>query len=115
MLFTSIQAQTPKEMLGRIMSMVMLASMGLLPISQAMAGVVISTSLPVLFVASGGLIILLAMWVSAQPALVPINESLAKSAPQKRFPHLTYMVCGIITAWVLLRTLKLTFCSTSRI
>lgn len=39
---TFLQRQTPKEMLGRMMSLIMLANVGLLPISQALSGALIN-------------------------------------------------------------------------
>jgi hypothetical protein len=41
LMFTWMQTNTPKDMLGRMMSMVMLAGNGLVPISQAISGAVI--------------------------------------------------------------------------
>ncbi len=76
-LFTWIQTQTPKTMLGRIMSLLMLSSAGLVPVSQAISGAVGSWNLILLFVASGGLILLVTGWTSLQPALVTFGESLS--------------------------------------
>ena len=50
---SSLQRMSPKHMLGRIMSLVMLSMVGLAPISQALAGAVVKWSLPGLFVVSG--------------------------------------------------------------
>ena len=79
-LFTSIQTRAPKAMLGRIMSLLMLSSAGLVPISQAISGVVINWSLTALFVLAGGLILLVTIWTAFQPALNDFSENvLAKS------------------------------------
>ena len=69
LMFTWMQSNTPKTMLGRIMSMVMLAGNGLVPISQALSGVVIKWSLETLFVAAGVLLVLVAIWMTMQPGL----------------------------------------------
>ena len=69
LMFTWMQTNTPKAMLGRMMSMVMLAGSGLVPISQALSGAVIKWSLETLFVAAGLLIVLVAVWVARQPGL----------------------------------------------
>ena len=76
-LFTWIQTRTPKEMLGRIMSLLMLSSAGLVPISQAISGAVITWNLILLFVLAGGLIVLVTVWTAFQPALVTFSESLS--------------------------------------
>ncbi|MGC1375084.1 MAG: MFS transporter [Anaerolineales bacterium] len=68
-IFTWMQQRTPREMLGRIMSIVMLASMGLVPLSQAISGAIIRWSLSGLFAISGGLMLLAACWAALQPAL----------------------------------------------
>lgn len=68
-LFTWIQQRTPREMLGRVMSMVSFASMGLIPISQMISGAISRWDLTGLFVVSGGLILLTAVWAAFQPAL----------------------------------------------
>lgn len=69
LMFTWMQSNTPKTMLGRIMSMVMLAGNGLVPISQALSGAVIKWSLETLFVAAGVLLVLVAIWMTMQPGL----------------------------------------------
>lgn len=69
LMFTWMQTNTPKDMLGRMMSMVMLAGNGLVPISQALSGAVIKWSLETLFVAAGVLIVFVALWVARQPGL----------------------------------------------
>jgi MFS family permease len=76
-LFTWIQTRTPKTMLGRIMSLLMLASAGLVPVSQAISGAVSTWNLTLLFMAAGGLIVLMTSWTAFQPALVTFSESLS--------------------------------------
>jgi MFS family permease len=75
-LFTSIQTRTPKAMLGRIMSLLMLSSTGLVPVSQALSGVIVAWNLTVLFVLAGGLIVLVTFWTAFQPALETLSEDL---------------------------------------
>jgi MFS family permease len=77
MLFTWIQTRTPRTMLGRMMSVVTLASAGLVPISQAIAGTLGAWNLTVLFVLAGGLIGVVTVWTALQPGLVTFSESLA--------------------------------------
>jgi len=76
-LFTSIQTRAPKTMLGRIMSLLMLSSIGLVPVSQAISGAVSTWNLALLFVSAGGLIMLVTIWTAFQPALATFSESLS--------------------------------------
>jgi MFS family permease len=73
-LFTWVQQRTPHAMLGRMMSMMTLASMGLVPISQALAGALSKWSLTGLFVVAGGLVLLSALWAALQPELKSLSE-----------------------------------------
>jgi DHA3 family macrolide efflux protein-like MFS transporter len=77
-LFTSIQTRAPKTMLGRIMSLLMLSSIGLVPVSQALSGAVITLNLTLLFVTAGGLIVLVTSWTAFQPALLTFSDSLSR-------------------------------------
>ncbi|HMK45848.1 MAG TPA: hypothetical protein VK436_04430, partial [Methanocella sp.] len=56
-----LQKSTPPDMLGRLMSLVILASAGLVPVSQALAGFALKTSFSGVFVACGTLILLIAI------------------------------------------------------
>ena len=78
-LFTWIQTRVPKTMLGRIMSLLTLSSIGLLPISQALSGAVSTWSLTWLFVCAGCSILLMAGWTAVQPGLVTFSQSLVGS------------------------------------
>jgi MFS family permease len=75
-LFTWMQTRTPKEMLGRIMSILMFSSTGLFPISQAISGVVSKWDLTLLFASAGALVLLVTLWTAFQPGLVALGESL---------------------------------------
>lgn len=75
-LFTWIQNDTPREMLGRMMSMVMLSSMGLVPISQAIAGSLLKWNLTGLFVFSGASVVMVAIWMAFNPALKDVSEAM---------------------------------------
>ena len=74
---TWIQSRTPREMLGRMMSMLMLSNAGLSPISQAISGAVIKMSMTALFLAAGTGLILVPLWTARQPALKSVCEGLA--------------------------------------
>ncbi|MBU1662863.1 MAG: hypothetical protein KKD28_15490 [Chloroflexi bacterium] len=83
-LFTWMQTRTPKEMLGRMMSLLMFSSTGLVPVSQAISGVVSKWNLTLLFTSAGALVILVALWFAFQPGLRTFSESLTSESPGKR-------------------------------
>jgi MFS family permease len=60
---TLLQKNTPPEMLGRMMSLVVLSMVGFVPISQAVSGALIKVSLEGLFAVCGMLIVLTAFIV----------------------------------------------------
>jgi MFS family permease len=76
-LFSWVQSRAPKEMIGRMMSILAFSSYGLMPVSQAISGAVIKWNLNVLFVSAGALVLLLTLWTTFQPALKTFSESLA--------------------------------------
>jgi MFS family permease len=76
-LFTWMQTRTPKEMLGRIMSIVMFSNTGLVPVSQAISGFVSKWDLTLLFASAGALVLLVTLLTAFQPGLVTFSESLA--------------------------------------
>jgi MFS family permease len=76
LVITWIQARSPKEMLGRMMALLMLASTGLMPISQAVAGLISKWNLTMLFVLPGVLVLLMTIWMAFQPNLKNFSESL---------------------------------------
>jgi MFS family permease len=67
---TLIQRQSPARMLGRVMSLLILANLGLTPLSQAVAGGLIKLSLPGVFIGAGLLIVLVGVWASSRGELV---------------------------------------------
>lgn len=77
MLFTWMQLSTPKAMLGRMMSLMMLSNVGLVPISQAISGAVSRWSLTALFAIAGGLTLAMTAFAAPQPGLKAFSESMA--------------------------------------
>ncbi len=75
-LFTWMQLRTPKAMLGRMMSMMMLSNIGLVPISQAISGAVSKWSLTILFTGAGILVLLVTFLAALQPGLRTFSNSL---------------------------------------
>jgi MFS family permease len=74
---TWIQSRTPKEILGRTMSMLMLSTTGFSPVSQAISGAAIKGNIILLFAAAGTLIFLVPLAVANRPELEIFSESLA--------------------------------------
>lgn len=84
--FTWIQIWTPKEMLGRMMSIVVLSSNGLVPISQAISGAISKWDLNALFIAAGTLVLLVTLWAAFHPQLKALTENLAASPAMGNAP-----------------------------
>ncbi len=76
LLITWMQTQTPKNMLGRMMGLLTLAGTGLVPISQAISGVVSKWNLTLLFAISGALVLVVTVWMAFQPGLKRFSASL---------------------------------------
>ena len=76
-LFTWIQTRTPKEMLGRMMSILIFANTGLVPVSQAISGAISKWDLNLMFVSAGALVLLVTLWAVFQPQLKVFSDSLA--------------------------------------
>ena len=64
-MMTLVQRMTPTDMLGRVMSLVMLAMLGVTPLSTALAGAVIGLGPAVLFVACGAGMLLVTVVAAA--------------------------------------------------
>jgi hypothetical protein len=54
--FTWVQARTPQRLMGRMMSLIIFASVGLVPVSQAASGAVAAWNLTALFVGAAALL-----------------------------------------------------------
>ncbi len=80
-LFTWIQARTPRRMLGRTMSMLTFASLGLVSLSQAVSGALGKWDLDALFLLSGGLVLATTAWAATHPGLRAFTESLTTTQP----------------------------------
>ncbi len=86
-LFTWMQTRTPKDMLGRMMSLLIFSSTGLVPVSQAISGAVSKWDVTLLFALAGGLVLLLTVWLAFQPALRVFSATLAQDAvPAAQLP-----------------------------
>jgi MFS family permease len=80
-MITALQHRTPVAMLGRLMSLVMVASYGLVPLSQALAGALSKWNLSMLFFLSGAAMFLLAAWSALQPEMRAVGDLLLIAQP----------------------------------
>ncbi len=78
---TLLQQRTPADMLGRVISLVMFANIGLAPISQTLAGALIKLSLDGLFIGAGILLIMLAVWALLSHDARSMGEGMMQTAP----------------------------------
>ena len=69
MLVTWLQSRTEPSLLGRVMSVVMFAAVGLTPLSYAVAGFVAEAHVTAMFIGSGTLVVLVAGAAAASGAL----------------------------------------------
>jgi MFS family permease len=83
-LFTWMQTRTPKEMLGRMMSILIFSNTGLVPVSQAISGAVSKWDLKLLFTSAGALVLLVTLWAGFQPELKMFSNSLATTSSVAR-------------------------------
>jgi MFS family permease len=79
-LFTWMQMRTPKEMLGRMMSILMFSNTGLVPVSQAISGAISKWDLNMLFTSAGVLVLLVTLWAAFKPELKAFSDNLAAAS-----------------------------------
>ncbi|MEL6441865.1 MAG: MFS transporter [Cyanobacteria bacterium J06621_8] len=68
-----MQKRTPPDILGRVMSLRMLSSFGIAPFSFALAGLLVDFNLTLLFSLASGIILLLMVYLAANPAVRAIE------------------------------------------
>lgn len=71
---TWIQLRTPEHMLGRMMSILMFSSQGLVPMGMAVAGALLDVNATVLFIAAGILLVLTTMIAVRSPAMRKLSS-----------------------------------------
>jgi MFS family permease len=64
-----LQKRVPQDLMGRVMSLVMLASFGLAPISQSLAGVLVDVNLTGLFVGAGILLVIVSLYSASNKSM----------------------------------------------
>jgi MFS family permease len=67
--FTWLQKRIPQELMGRVMSLLFFTSVGLAPVSNALAGAILEINLNVLFIAGGGLMAAVSLLSILSPAI----------------------------------------------
>jgi len=82
LLITGLQRNTPKEMLGRIMSMVLLANLGLSPLSQAIAGVVLRWNILALFLVASGMLLACSVYLAVPRINSLLTERFLSESPE---------------------------------
>ena len=88
---TWLQRRTPPAMLGRMMSLLMFAAVGLQPISTALAGPLVDLDVTTLFVGAGVLLTALVLAVATRPALRRMDAATPTvlSTSETRSPEFT--------------------------
>ncbi len=76
---TGLQRNTPREMLGRLMSMLLFANMALIPLSQTVAGAMLRWNTPALFVSAATLLIGLTLYLALPGKSRTLSSSLIES------------------------------------
>jgi MFS family permease len=71
---TWLQERTPDHLMGRMMSLLVLAVVGMIPISMAVAGMLLERDMQTLFLDAGLLILLVAAWAARTPALRALGD-----------------------------------------
>ncbi|MEP6988539.1 MAG: MFS transporter, partial [Chloroflexota bacterium] len=67
--FTWLQKRVPQELMGRVMSLLIFSSVGLAPISNALAGAILQINLNVLFMGGGLLMAAVCLFAIVLPAV----------------------------------------------
>jgi len=72
-LITWFQKETPPRMIGRVMSLLMFASVGVMPFSFAISGMLVDIHAPIMFAAAGGITFLAGLYLFTVRAVRQIN------------------------------------------
>jgi len=81
LLISALQRNTPREMLGRLMSLVLLAGMVLVPLSQALAGICLRWSVTALYLISGGLLATCAIFLTIPSVSKTLSDKIYGDQP----------------------------------
>ncbi len=78
-MMTWMQRRIPDQLMGRVMSLLMFASMGIAPVSSALAGVILNVNLSLLFVGAGLLMSLVTLYATTKPTVRQMGLEVAES------------------------------------
>jgi hypothetical protein len=67
--FTCLQKRIPQELMGRVMSLLMFSAIGLAPVANALAGMILQINLNMLFIGGGTLMAALSLLSMVLPAV----------------------------------------------
>jgi len=73
---TWVQSRAPKALIGRLMSLLMFSSIGLLPVSMALSGALGRVDVTLLFTVSGSIVALLGLVMTLNPTVRAMEPSL---------------------------------------
>jgi hypothetical protein len=73
---TWVQSRAPKALIGRLMSLLMFSSIGLLPVSMALSGALSRVDVTLLFTVSGSIVALLGLVMTLNPTVRAMEPSL---------------------------------------
>lgn len=79
MIYTWLQYRTPSEIMGRVMSLYMFASVGITPVSEALSGGFGEWNLRALFIVPGILLLLIMLWTAARPEVLRMGDEMTAS------------------------------------
>jgi MFS family permease len=82
LMITGLQRGTPKALLGRLMSMILLANMSMMPISQALSGIALRWSVTAVFVTAGLILFALTFVMAFSPSVSEMGERLTGEIAQ---------------------------------
>jgi MFS family permease len=80
---TQLQRITPERMMGSVMGLFMFSMYGLMPISQIIAGAVVSRSLTLLFVGAGVSLVAVALFALSRPEIRTLTARLDAVEPNE--------------------------------
>ena len=72
-LISWFQKEAPSRMIGRVMSLVMFASVGVMPFSFAISGMLVDIHAPIMFAVAGSLVLLACLYLFTVSAVRQID------------------------------------------
>jgi len=72
-LITWFQKESPSRMIGRVMSLLMFASVGVMPFSFAISGMLVDIHAPIMFAVAGGITLLTCLYLFTVPAVRQVD------------------------------------------